>query len=191
MDSFYSQAELEEIGFRFVGSNVKISRKTSIYGAENISIGSNTRIDDFSILSGRIEIGNHVHISSYVALYGGEEGIFIDDFAGVASHSTIYSSSDDYSGVAMTNPTVPEEYKNVDNRPVHIGRHVLIGSTSVVLPGVTLHEGCAFGCFSFITRDTEPWGLYTGIPVKRIKDRKKDILTLEKQMFAKMETGRV
>ena len=62
-----------------------------------------------------------------------------------------------------------------------IGRHVIVGSTSVILPGVTLPEGSAFGSFSFINHDAEPWSLNTGIPFKRIRERNRDVLELEKQ----------
>ena len=48
---FYSREQLEKIGFKFLGNNVLISDKTSIYSPENISIGNNVRVDDFSILS--------------------------------------------------------------------------------------------------------------------------------------------
>ena len=44
MNSFYSIDELKEIGFKEIGDNVLISRKSSIYGAKNISIGNNVRI---------------------------------------------------------------------------------------------------------------------------------------------------
>ena len=58
---------------------------------------------------------------------------------------SIYSSSDDYSGGAMTNPTVPEQFTHFDCANVTVGRHVIIGAGSVVLPGITLREGPAFG----------------------------------------------
>lgn len=48
---FYSREQLEKIGFKSLGENVLISDKTSIYSPENISIGNNVRVDDFSILS--------------------------------------------------------------------------------------------------------------------------------------------
>ena len=48
---FYSREQLEKIGFKSLGENVLISDKTSIYSPENISIGNNVRIDDFSVLS--------------------------------------------------------------------------------------------------------------------------------------------
>ena len=59
--SFLSKKELNDLGFKSLGENVLISDKCSIYNAKNISIGDNTRIDDFAILSagdGGIEIGN-------------------------------------------------------------------------------------------------------------------------------------
>ena len=76
-------------------------------------MGDNVRIDDFCILSGYIELGNNIHIAAFTALYGGENGIFIDDFANLSSRVSVYSVSDDYSGETMTNPMIPDEYKNV------------------------------------------------------------------------------
>lgn len=59
MDSFFSKEELQLLNIK-VGNNVKISRKSSIYGY-NIEIGDNVRIDDFCILSGKIRLGNYIH----------------------------------------------------------------------------------------------------------------------------------
>ena len=76
-NSFYTREELLSLGIKSVGENVYISRKSSFYGCSEISIGSNVRIDDFCILSGKIEICDFVHISAYVALYGGTKGYFL------------------------------------------------------------------------------------------------------------------
>lgn len=183
MTSFYTEEELKTLGLKAYGTNVKISRHASIYGAQNISIGSNVRVDDFCILSGHIELGSYIHIAAYTALYGGEEGIYISDFANLSSRIAVYSVSDDYSGETLTNPMIPDKNKHVVSKPVHIGRHVIIGSTSVVLPGVDIAEGSAFGCFSFVNRSTEAWTIYAGIPAKKIKDRKKDLLILEQEFL--------
>ncbi len=184
MDSFYSKEELAEIGFGSIGNNVLISRKASIYGTGKISIGNNVRIDDFCILSGKISIGNYVHIAAYTALYGGDEGIYIGDFANLSSRICVYSVSDDYSGETMTNPMIPNEYKNVNSKPVYIGKHTIIGSTSIVLPGVVIGEGSSFGSFSFVNRDSEPWSINVGIPFRKIKDRKKNLLELELNLLS-------
>ena len=79
--SFYSEEELLKIGFKSIGKGCLISRKTSFYGVDKISIGNNVRIDDFCILSGNITLGNNIHISAYVALYGAE-GIVFEDYTG-------------------------------------------------------------------------------------------------------------
>lgn len=181
MTSFYSESELKQIGFKYVGMDVHISKYAHFYDEHSISIGNHVRIDDFCILSGKIELRNNIHIAAYSALYGGEEGIYIDDFANISSRVTIYSVSDDYSGMTMSNPTIPNKYKAVESAPVHIGRHTIIGATSVVMPGVNIEEGSSFGAFSFINRDSESWSVNIGIPFKKIKDRKRDLLELEKK----------
>lgn len=179
MNSFYTSRELKELGLASFGENVLISRKASIYGAENIIIGDNVRIDDFCILSGNIKIGNYIHIASYTALYGGNKGIFIHDFAGISSRTIIYSSTDDYSGGSMTNPMLPDKFRNVQSEQVIIEKHVIIGSGCVVLPGVVLKVGSSFGAMSLINRSSEPWSINAGIPSKKIKDRSRKILDLE------------
>lgn len=181
MNSFYSEEELKEIGFRSYGKDVYISRKCSIYGAEKIEIGNHVRIDDFCILSGRISFGDYIHIAAYTALYGGELGIFIEDYANISSRVSVYSISDDYSGTSMTNPMIPDKYKRVVSKQVKIGKNTIIGASSVIMPGVELAEGGAFGAFSFVNRNTESWSVYAGIPSKKIKNRRKDLLELEEQ----------
>ncbi len=180
MDSFLSKDEIEKIGFKSVGKNVKISSKASIYSPAEIQIGNNVRIDDFCILSGKILLGSFIHIAAYSALYGSAKGITIDDYVNISSRVCIYAISDDYSGESMTNPMVPDEFKQLISEPVHIKKHVIIGSTSVVMPGVVLEEGGCFGAFSFINKNTQSWGKYVGIPVKRIGERSKKLLEYEK-----------
>jgi len=75
--NFCNYDELKNFGFKAVGERVLVSRKASIYGAKNIELGSNIRIDDFCILSGKIKIGNYVHVGSYTSLCGGSKGIVI------------------------------------------------------------------------------------------------------------------
>ena len=180
MTSFYSREALVELGLRSVGTDVYISHKASIYGASNISIGDNVRIDDFCILSGHIELGSFIHIAAYTALYGGDEGIFISD---LSSRICVYSVSYDYSGGTLTNPMVPDNYKNIESKPVYIGKHAIIGSTSIVLPGVRIAEGSSFGSFSFINRDSEPWSINVGIPFRKIRNRSQELLKLEAELL--------
>ncbi len=182
MNSFYNEEELQSIGFKRIGKNVKISRHACVYGAQNISIGNNVRIDDFTILSGKIEIGDYVHISAYAALFAGSAGIIIEDFAGVSSRTTIYAVSDDYTGRGLTNPTVPDKYRVLQSESVRIKKHAIIGASSIVLPGVTVETGTAVGTMTLINKNTEEWTINVGIPFKKVKDRNRTILELEEEL---------
>lgn len=187
MISFYTDKELEKLGLKHFGKNVLISKYARIYGAEKISIGNNVRIDDFCILSGHIEICDFIHIAAYSALYGGEDGIYVSDYANLSSRVSIYSVCDDFSGRTMTNPMIPDIFKNVKSAQVYIGKHVIIGSTSVILPGVNLAEGSAYGSFSLVTTNSEPWSINAGIPAKRIKSRSKDLEDVEEDFLKWMQ----
>jgi galactoside O-acetyltransferase len=184
-----SQEQLMAIGFKKLGKNVLISDKASIYNADQIEIGDRSRIDDFCVVSGKITIGRNVHIAVFCNLAGGSEGIVLEDFSATAYGSHVFSQSDDYSGKALTNPTVPSKYKAETKKAVHIGRHCLVGTNCLIFPGVTLAEGTSVGAMSMVTKSTEPWSIYFGIPAKRIKDRKRDLLELEKLYLAEQGSG--
>lgn len=184
--AYLSETQLREIGFRRLGKNVKISDKASIYNPELIELGDNSRVDDFCVLSGNIKLGNFVHIAPLCLVAGGEKGIFMDDFSGLAYHVQIFSQSDDYTGLTLTNPTIPAKYKLETKKAVNLGRHVIIGAGSIVFPGVNIAEGCAVGAMSLVNRGTEPWGVYVGNPARRVKERKKDMLELEKKFLSEV-----
>lgn len=175
-----SQEAIKQMGFESVGENVQISDRASFYGAARIAIGNDVRIDDFCVLSagvGGINIGQHVHIAVYSSLIGAGK-ILLSDFCNVSSRVSIYSSNDDYSGATMTNPTMPSAYTGVTHADVFLGRHVIVGSGSVILPGVTLEEGVAVGALSLVTRNCTAFGIYAGNPARRIRERKRDLLAL-------------
>ena len=124
---FYKKEDLQKMGFKSLGDNVLISDKASIYGAKNIEIGSNVRIDDFCIISsgeGGIKIGNYIHIACYAHLIGSGE-ILIEDHAQISGKVSIYSSSDDFSGDYLVGPTVPKDFTNVKNLKVHLKKYVV------------------------------------------------------------------
>lgn len=179
--------QIRKIGFASVGSGVEISACASFYGASRIKIGNNVRIDDFCLISagsGGVLIGNFIHIAAYTSLIGAGK-IVLEDFCNLSSRVSIYSSSDDYSGASLTNPTVDEEFKNVIHAPVYIGRHVIIGCGSVVLPGVMLEDGAAVGALSLINKNCDAFGIYAGCPARKVKERKRDLLGLEKRFVEK------
>lgn len=182
--SFYSEEELQTLGLASCGVDVRISRKASIYNPGRISIGNHVRIDDFCVLSagdGGIEIGDYIHVAVFCSLMGAGK-ISLHNFCGLSSRVAIYSSNDDYSGEHMTNPMVPSKYTRVAHVDVVIGRHAIVGAGTVILPGVSLDEGVAVGALSLVTKSCSAFGIYSGVPARRIGERKRDLLELEKQL---------
>lgn len=184
MTSFYDEKELQQLGLKRYGCNVLISKNAQIYGAENIIIGNNVRIDDFCVLSGKIVIGDYVHLAVSTLLFAGNAGIEIGDFSGISSRCAIYAISDDYSGMHMAHPTIPDKFRKVLGKKVSLGKHVIVGTNSTILPGVTIEEGAAIGAMSLINKNIEGWMIYAGIPAKKIRERSNEILELEKEFLA-------
>lgn len=182
--SFYSESELAELGLAGVGENVRVSRYARMYGAGRISIGNNSRIDDFCVLSageGGISIGSYVHIAVMVTLIGSGR-ITIGDFVGLSGRVSVYSSTDDFSGDVMTGPMVPPDYRRFDSRPVIIGRHAIVGTGSVILPGVEIGEGAAIGALSLVKTHVDEFTVVAGVPAVRVKARSRALLETEAAM---------
>ena len=176
--AYLSEEQLRVLGFKQLGLNVKISDKASIYDCHQIKIGDNSRIDDFCVLSGKIEIGNYCHITPMCLIAGGEPGVYIEDFGTFAYGVKVFAQSDDYSGQTMVNSLIPKAYKKEYLAPVIIKKHVVIGAGATVFPGVVIDEGCSIGSMSLMLKSTMPWGIYVGVPAKRIKERSRNLLIL-------------
>ncbi len=187
MSSFYNEVELKTLGFKSIGTNVLISKKSSFYGTSKISIGSNVRIDDFCVISagvGGIEIGNYVHLAIFVSLQG-DGKITLNDFVGLSSRVSIYSSNDDYFGHFLSNPTVPKEYTGVTSADVTLCKHVLIGSGAIILPGIVINIGAVVGALSLVSNDCDEFFIYKGNPASKLIKRSKNLLKLEKEFIEK------
>lgn len=176
-DSFLSINELTDIGFKSFGENVFISRYARFYSPHKMSLGSNVRIDDFCILSGEISIHSYVHISAHCSLFG-SRGISIGNYSGLSPYCVIFSETDDFSGEFMINPLVPDHLRKVKGSRINIEEHCQIGASTTVLPVKIISQGAVVGAQSLVNIDLDPWTIYAGVPVRKIKERKRDLLKL-------------
>ena len=179
MNSFYSEKELKKLPIKSFGKNVLISKKVSFYSNNEIIIGNNVRIDDFCILSGKIELGSYIHIGAYCALYGAF-GIKMEDFTGLSPRCSLFSASDNFDGNYLISPTTKKEHNQIIGGEILIKKYSQVGTSSVIMPNITLEEGTAVGAMSLVTKSTECWSICTGTPAKKIKDRKKGLLNFIK-----------
>jgi acetyltransferase-like isoleucine patch superfamily enzyme len=183
---YLQRDELLEVGVPVVGRDVQLHSTCVMVGLENLRFGDHVRVDAFCSLiaaAGSINIGSHVHIGSY-AFLSGSEGITIGDFVSLSQGSRLYTRNDDYGGATLTGPVVPPQYVGQQRGPIRIGRHCIVGSGSIVLPQVEIGEGTTIGALSLIKDNLEPWGIYAGIPARRIRDREHTLLQLEARLLS-------
>jgi acetyltransferase-like isoleucine patch superfamily enzyme len=158
------------------GNDVFISSNVEIRRPKLIEIGNHVAIDTGFYMTTGGKIGDYIHIGPYITVIGGPNSVFImEDFTTVAAGCRIICGSDDHLGAGFVGPTIPEKYRDdVKIAPVIMKMFSSLGTNVVVLPGVTLAEGSVVGACSLVTKDTEPWTIYAGVPAKPIKKREKD-----------------
>ena len=129
-----------------------------------------------------INIGRfcHIGVGCIIQSYG---LITFEDFVGVGANSTIFAGTDDYHGSGFQGLGVfGDKYRNITKAPVTLKRHVHVGIGSIILPGVTIGEGCSVGAGSIVTRDLPECTICIGSPCKPVKEK-----TREKQLAMEKE----
>jgi galactoside O-acetyltransferase len=91
----------------------------------------------------------------------------------------VYSSTDDYSGNYLTNHTVDEKFTNIISGEVVLGKHVIVGAGTVILPNVKIGDYSAVAGLSLVAKNVEEFKIVGGIPSKVIKEREKNLINLE------------
>lgn len=177
-----------------LGKNATIYPLAKIVMGENLSLGLESVIDDFCFIYavGRgIEIGNFCHITVHGILQAGGR-LKMGDFSATGPRTTILAATDSYDGKGFIGLKVfGEKYRNLENRDVTIGRHVHIGMGSIVMPGVTIGDGCSIGAGSLVTRDMPEWTICYGSPCRPRRDKPREYqLALEKEFLEEYYAGR-
>ncbi len=159
-----------------VGIDVFISKNVEIRRPHMVSIGNHVAIDTGVYITTEAEIRDYIHLSPYITVIGGAKSkIVLEDFVTIAAGSRLIAGSDKFSGDGFTSVTVPEKYRDtVEFSTIHIKRFAGIGTNVVIMPGVTIAEGAVIGACTLVTKDTEPWTIYTGIPAKPVRLRNKE-----------------
>lgn len=181
-ESYYTPDELAEFEWGSIGTDVQIKRNVTIPFTRNVFLGSHIRIDDFVVIvasnadepvriGSRVQIANHCHLA-------GSGGITIGNFCALSPGCMLFSGSDDYTGQKLTNPTVPRHLIGGPEGRITMGDHVILGAGTIVHPKVTIGEGVSVGSLGLVRHDLDAWGMYVGIPARRIRARSKAMLAL-------------
>lgn len=147
-------------GRNYIGRDTSLSNVRVGYGSyvNSRSDISNTRIGKYTSIGAGVttELGSHPLDGKHVALHPAF-------YSGKAALGYSYATSDSY-----------DEMKYIDEKShiqVIIGNDVWIGNNVSILEGVTIGDGAVVAAGSVITKDIEPYGIYAGVPAKKIRSR--------------------
>jgi len=185
--AFLPREGLEALGFARLGEDVLIHSTAVIVDCSKLSLGSRVRIDPFVIIStrGGVEFGDNIHIGGHSVL-AGHAAIQFGDFVNISHHVGIYTSNEDISGLTLSHPTVPGGEKTARTATISFARHSGVGAGSLVLPGAKFDEGSILGAMSRISRPMRPWTTYAGVPARRLRERRREVLLQEEEYRASL-----
>lgn len=109
-----------------------------------------------------IFVGDHVRIDA-----GHADLIYIEEHAHITGGCRLLCHQRDLSNYRKGDDAAKLPYKLGE---IHIGKGVMIGMETLIMPGVTIGEGAIVGAYSLVTRDIPAWTIATGRPAKVVKE---------------------
>jgi acetyltransferase-like isoleucine patch superfamily enzyme len=115
----------------------------------------------------RVEIGARAHLGERCALWAGATSGRIVLGEDALLGPEVYITAANY----RTAPGQPIMTQPRDEADVVIGRDVWLGARVIVLPGVTIGDGCVVGAGSVVTRSLPPGSIAVGAPARVVGAR--------------------
>lgn len=165
------------------GENVYIGHNVIFTNPKNVHLGNNVRIDPFCLITTSLISKDNVQICSHAVLGGGSKHtITIGEWCFIGYGSKLFCASEDYSGDFGP---VNEFWGNnkIFRGDITFEDFSGVASDVMVMPKVTIPEGCTIGAKSFVYTKNElvPWSIWIGNPIKFHKFRNKhNVLELAK-----------
>ena len=106
------------------------------------------------------DCGKNIHIGKQVFINMGckfqdQGGIYIGDGA-LIGHNVVLAT--------LNHAKSPKDRGTMIPAPIHIGKHVWIGSNSTILPGVTIGDGAIVAAGAVVSKDVPENAIVGGVP---------------------------
>jgi acetyltransferase-like isoleucine patch superfamily enzyme len=156
-----------------------VSPNIRIRHPDHFQVGADSIVDDYCYFSTRVVVGRCSHIASGCSVAGGIDRTFrLGDFSSLSSGVKVWCVSDDFVNdvVAIVPADIPSPKTHLIVGDVTIGNYTAVGSNTVVMPGNSIPDGTVVGALSFVPSayDFQPWSVYAGNPVRRLRARNQD-----------------
>ena len=127
------------------GKNVNIEHGAFLASGKGIEIGNNSGLGLGSRVTGPLKIGNDVMMAPGVMIF-------------TQNHET-------------SDLSIPMRLQTAPKFEVKIGNDVWIGANAMILPGITVGNGCIIAAGAVVTHDVPDYAIVGGNPAKIIKYR--------------------
>jgi acetyltransferase-like isoleucine patch superfamily enzyme len=112
-----------------------------------------------------LKIGNHVGISCTTIVC--KKKIEIEDHVHIGGNCEIYDT--DFHDLNFRRRTfLPEDFSNIQPKPILIKKYAFIGAHTTILKGVVIGQGAVIGACSVVTKNIPPFEVWAGNPIKFI-----------------------
>lgn len=139
----------------------------SIFIGDNVRMLRGVTVSTYK--SGKIFIGNNVHIGEYSIVASNKE-IAIKDDVTVGPQTVIVDL--DHVHVKVE---VPINKQGFRCEKIMVEENVWIGANCSILKGITIGKGSVIGAGSVVTHDIAPFSIAVGVPARVIKKRGKSV----------------
>ncbi len=140
-------------------------RHAYLRGILGFPIGRGTAVHMGCFFTGRrISIGADSVINRRCYL-DGRAGLVIGDKVSVSPECYILS---------LTHDVNSPDFKAIP-KPVEIKDYVWLGARCIILPGVTLGEGCVAAAGAVVSKPAEDYAIVAGVPARKIGDRQRGL----------------
>lgn len=134
----------------------------------SLTVGDNVRIKSGAVVDvqhGSVIIGSNVSFNPYSVVLGAGV-VEIGKDVRIAAHAVIVSFDHNFDDVNR-----PIRSQGITKKPVVIGDDVWLGAGAKVLGGAKVGRGCVIAAGAVVKGETEPYGIYGGIPARKIGSR--------------------
>lgn len=112
-------------------------------------------------------VGKNVFIGDYVRVdLQHAHMIYVGDYSHITSGCRLLCHQRDLTNYRLGDNAASLGYKTGE---IHIGKGVMIGMETMIMPGVTIGDGAIVGAGSFVTKDIPAWTLATGRPARVVR----------------------
>ena len=148
------------------------AQRVRVFWAKRIvkRMGKNVNIERNAHFGPELEIGDNSGVGIDCELYG---PITIGCDVMMGPEVVIYTRGHRHD---RTDITMIEQGFD-DTRAVSIGNDVWIGRRVMIMPGVTIGNGCIIGAGAVVTKDIPDYSVVGGVPAKVIYNRKQPVKT--------------